>query len=171
MNLPTYGIESPKKMNPQNTEKLFKDFPRLFQGKDHGMQRNLMCFGFECGDGWFDLIYQLCADLEAEYQKLDPKDLDENDYIAFQVKEKFGGLRFYLSSETDAMYKLTDAAEDKSFTICEDCGNPGKPRGGGWIRTLCDAHHEEQEKRRQEYREKAEKAKLEKQKEKDKNGN
>jgi hypothetical protein len=145
-------------MNKENTEKLFTDFPRLFKGKDLGMHANLMCFGFEFGDGWFDLIYQLCVDLDAEYQKLSPEniaDAGEDGYIVFQAKEKFGGLRFYTDSGTDEMHKLIDVAENKSFTICEYCGKAGKTRGGGWIKTLCDEHHAEQEKKRQEYREKA----------------
>ena len=57
-----------------------------------------------------------------------------------QVKEKFGGLRFYaedIKFESD-MDKLIDAAEELSFKTCEYCGKPGKPRKGGWIKTLCD---------------------------------
>lgn len=135
-------------MNNENTEKLFADFPRLFKGKDYGMQRNLMCFGFECDDGWFDLIYQLCQDIEVAYAKL-PEEKKLDDYndacIAFQVKEKFGGLRFYLDSEADGVYELTSTAETKSFTICEICGEPGKPSGRGWIKTLCEMHRDERD--------------------------
>ena len=40
-------------------------------------------------------------------------------------------------------------------TSCEDCGEAGKPRGGGWIVTLCDSCHnkneEEKAKKRAEY--------------------
>ena len=25
---------------------------------------SLMCYGFECGDGWFDLIWELCEKIE-----------------------------------------------------------------------------------------------------------
>jgi len=57
---------------------------------------------------------------------------------ASQVKEKFGTLRFYMTSGTEEMYNLIHEAEEKSGTICEDCGKPGKIRHGGWIRTLCD---------------------------------
>ena len=57
---------------------------------------------------------------------------------ASQVKEKYGTLRFYMTTSTDEMDKLIDEAEAASATICEDCGAPGETRGGGWIRTLCD---------------------------------
>lgn len=58
---------------------------------------------------------------------------------ASQVKEKFGTLSFYMSSATDEMYKLISEAERKSGETCEDCGAPGKRRGGGWIVTMCDS--------------------------------
>jgi len=57
---------------------------------------------------------------------------------ASQVKEKFGTLSFYMSSATDEMWDLISEAERKSGETCEDCGAPGRRRGGGWIVTLCD---------------------------------
>jgi hypothetical protein len=53
-----------------------------------------------------------------------------------QVKEKFGGLRFYMTFQTDRMDELIEIAEEESYTLCEECGKPGKPIGM-WIRTLC----------------------------------
>lgn len=41
----------------------------------------------------------------------------------------------------DACDRANDAitkAEEKSYETCEWCGKPGKRRGRGWIRTLCD---------------------------------
>jgi len=53
-----------------------------------------------------------------------------------QIKEKFGGLRFYCDFE----WGLEESKlEERSLSICEECGRPGKPRGGGWIKTLCDS--------------------------------
>jgi len=28
-------------------------------------------------------------------------------------------------------------AESESYKTCETCGEPGKARGGGWIKTIC----------------------------------
>lgn len=135
-------------MNEENTDKLFSDFPRLFSGRHLSMQHNLMCFGFSCDDGWFDLIYSLSKDLEAEYQKLNITKENEEKYIVFQVKEKFGGLRFYMDSQTEEMSRLIEIAEDASFKICEICGEPGRPRkkgsnAYGWIKTVCETHAKE----------------------------
>lgn len=38
-------------MNPENTAKLCYTYAPIY--------RNLREFGFECGDGWFDLLWQL----------------------------------------------------------------------------------------------------------------
>lgn len=63
----------------------------------------------------------------------------EPDYPrASQVKEKFGCLRFYMSSETDEMSDLIEEAEEESSVTCSNCGLPGLPGNkGGWITTLC----------------------------------
>ena len=57
---------------------------------------------------------------------------------ASQVKEKFGLLRFYMTSATDEMYDLIREYENKSAHICEGCGAPGKLRGDTWYVTQCD---------------------------------
>lgn len=61
-----------------------------------------------------------------------------------QVKEKFGGLRFYIGSATDDVYDIIDGMETHSYHVCEDCGSEKdvttKPRKNNnyWIKTLCE---------------------------------
>jgi hypothetical protein len=43
-----------------------------------------------------------------------------------------------MTGATEEMYNLIHATESKSYETCEECGAPGKRRGGGWILTLCD---------------------------------
>ncbi|MBI2023543.1 hypothetical protein HYT01_03215 [Candidatus Giovannonibacteria bacterium] len=118
-------------MNEQNTKYLIDNF-NFFQPKKP-LTESLMAFGFECGDGWFPLIKELCEKLSALKLKV---------FEVVQVKEKFGGLRFYPGGieleKAEAVFKLIDEAEAISFTICEACGAPGKPNQQGWISTLCD---------------------------------
>ncbi len=88
------------------------------------------------GEGWHPLVRQLAADLDA---------LVPGRWQVQQVKEKFGGLRFYAEVYRDhdrslQAFELIHKAEAASFTICEVCGQPGSRREGGWIRTLCDVH-------------------------------
>ena len=120
-------------MNAKNTAYLIGRYPILYQGHEWPLTQNLMAFGFECGDGWFKIIDQLSADITA----LDKR--DGTTTIATQVKEKFGGLRFYIQSGSDAVFALIDEAEALSERTCEMCGEPGKLRGKGWVSTLCDA--------------------------------
>ena len=88
----------------------------------------------ECGDGWFLLLFNLCRSLE----KLDLT------VKAAQIKEKFGGLRFYASHDPedprgDEVADLILAAEQLSFVTCEDCGRSGERRTPrGYTRTLCE---------------------------------
>jgi len=60
--------------------------------------------------------------------------------VASQVKEKFGGLRFYVQAATDKHYQYITFAESMSYRTCEQCGNPGKTYTDGWHTTLCDIH-------------------------------
>ena len=90
-----------------------------------------------CGKGWYPLLLETDQKLAA----LDPE------YLVHQVKEKFGGLRFYHQFVTEgADYHAGGAieveAERKSFTICEVCGEPGQLRDGGWRQTLGELHAE-----------------------------
>lgn len=118
-------------MNEKNAKKLFDRFK--FFHPERGVEASLMWFGFECEDGWFDLIWRLCEDLTK-------MELPEG-FEVTQVKEKFGTLRFYINSGTDDIDNRIDEAEDESGRTCEWCGEPGERRGGGWIRTLCDKCH------------------------------
>jgi len=60
--------------------------------------------------------------------------------VAVQVKEKFGGLRFYVHAATDKHYSYISFAESMSYRTCEECGAPGKTYTDGWHMTLCDIH-------------------------------
>ena len=120
-------------MNAEHTKHLIEKYPELYRGHKLPITQNLMSFGFEHGDGWFVLVDNLSALITL----LDKRDGSET--IAVQVKEKFGGLRYYVEGGTEAVWKAIEEAEALSERTCEWCGEPGKERGGGWIYTLCDA--------------------------------
>lgn len=110
-------------------------------------------FGVECGKGW-EKLYQPLLDLCMLYE-----------VEVLQVKEKFGGLRFYHGGsrsgrDIKGLEALVRAAESASYHTCEDCGEDGVEKherlevvgrggfiphtvykaavgGSGWIRTLC----------------------------------
>jgi hypothetical protein len=57
-----------------------------------------------------------------------------------QIKEKFGGLRFYYDGGDERISGLETMAEIWAGRTCETCGDRGERRSGGWMRTLCDKH-------------------------------
>lgn len=117
-------------MNEENTKYLRENFPNLFKEYGGDPRHTCMAWGFAVSDGWFEIIKELA-------EKLEPMGV-----VAAQVKEKFGGLRFYINpvdkSIFDEVYKYINEAESKSYETCEKCGKPGSRRGGGWVITLCD---------------------------------
>lgn len=79
----------------------------------------------EISPGWTTLVDKLCDALSPECR-------------ATQVKEKFGGLRFYVDSATDQDYAAIYMAEWLSSCICEECGtNRDVTTAGSYVRTLC----------------------------------
>jgi len=125
-------------MDQELAMKLFNDFPDLYRGCNKPMTEPLMCFGFECGDGWFQIIYDLSSDLMRISRTKGYKPP-----VVVQVKEKFGGLRFYIDGCNEEFYNRIKKAEELSVITCEICGRKGKLRRGGWIQTLCDKHANE----------------------------
>lgn len=79
------------------------------------------------GEGWRPLVKPLI-----EY-------CNANSLHIYQIKEKFGGLRFYADID-DTLDKMIAMTERACAKTCEQCGKPGALRGGSWLRTLCDEH-------------------------------
>lgn len=154
-------------MSPELEQHLRETYPLIFSVKCE----------ISTGDGWFDIIDQLCGNIQAHIDNVVTrreraiewnKNVNDPEYewkytitpreereipelvgqvVALQIKEKFGTLRFYYRGGDDYIRGLEAMADSMSAVICEDCGKPGKLRTGGWIRTLCDDHAHEKEVR------------------------
>ena len=105
-----------------------------------------MHWGISCGDGWFEIIDTLCGWLTTM------KKFTGAQVEATQVKEKFGGLRFYYSVAhcriKDIVFPIIKEMilfmELYSEQVCEICGKPGEIcLHGGWRKTVCEEHQEE----------------------------
>lgn len=103
--------------------------------------QNVEC-GVYIGDGWLSIIEKFCKVVERHIHKDDPP------VVIGQIKEKFGGLRVYVDVGDEYIRGAATMAEMMSWQICEDCGETGKVRAGGWIRTLCDVCEIRQKKLR-----------------------
>ena len=111
-------------------------FPNLYRMRDADFRTTCMCLGFEINKGWHDIVWDLSEKLEALILQ-QPEDVRE-DFYAYQVKSKYAELRFYMSTETDEMWKEISKAEDLSIVTCEICGQPGRQHGMGWVTPLCE---------------------------------
>ena len=119
-----------------NLEKqLIEKYPKLFTEYNLSPLQTCMCFGLECGDGWFNIIDEMCLKLS------------KYDIKFTQVKEKFGALRVYFEGANienyEPIFNIISEAEEKSAITCEICGKSGCLRGLSWYKTLCEDCHEQ----------------------------
>ena len=135
-------------MKAELQKKLFEKYPKIFRQKDLPMTETCMCWGIECGGGWYWLLDQLCDAIQRYCDARNGSigysgEVAEPERHLFQVeavqvKEKFGGLRFYISSGDDQIYGMIDLAEHMSYNICEECGAiEDIKQTKGWIKSLC----------------------------------
>jgi len=118
-------------------------YPKMFVNRYKPMTETTMCWGFDCGDGWYNIINQLCANIQHHIDWKNRKEEIVPQVTVDQVKEKFGSLRFYFTGGDDYIRGMATMAESMSGVTCEECGNPGSTLGRGWLTTLCEKHAEE----------------------------
>jgi len=181
-------------MDQKLDELLCKKYPKIFADRNKSPIESCFAFGFECGDGWFNILDQLCGNIQhlidwsiknnaddIEFEKMrtavvagdlslfnkeyanmspeyvarlksdlkivNPRKISEviPQVVVIQVKEKYGTLRFYYNGGNNMIEGMVWMAESMSGVTCEECGNPGKSHGNGWITTLCDEHANREE--------------------------
>lgn len=118
-----------------------KSYPKMFPGP-YG--------GFAVGKGWYPILERLCHSIQQHIEFVNRKEEVCPQVVVEQIKEKFGGLRFYYQGGDDYIHGLVSMAESWASVACEECGGIGKRRSGGWVRTLCDTHEHERNARIEE---------------------
>lgn len=127
-------------MSPELTKQLYDKFPDLFKEKDLPPEQSNMCWGFECSDGWYNIIFTLCSLIQIHQKSQTP---DYKPVVVQQVKEKFGTLRFYYTGGDDIIFGMVAYAEAISGMTCEVCGDKGTTDWKkSWVRTVCSKHIE-----------------------------
>jgi len=43
---------------------LCETYPKMFVNRHGSMKETCMCWGFSCGDGWFNILDQLCSNIQ-----------------------------------------------------------------------------------------------------------
>lgn len=135
-------------MNKTLDNFLCEAYPRIFIERSNTVYESCMGRGFDCGNGWMPLINSLCYNIQQhidshnewvkKYGKKKDKPIPQ--FVALQVKEKFGSLRIYYQGGDDYCRGLVDMSAIWSWSTCEICGNGGKRLVGhtkGWIGSIC----------------------------------
>jgi hypothetical protein len=143
-------------------KRLFEDFPDLYCR--HFEPGQWHPFHVACPNGWEPLLRRLSERITQIVQSLplEPSTpvekssisevkagqyagLTARSFCVDQVKEKFGGLRFYMNHSTEEIRRAIHEAEKESLMTCETCGRMGKLRGRSWYFVACDEHNSEEE--------------------------
>jgi hypothetical protein len=121
------------------SQRMEQQFPLMY-GEPYG--------GFAVGPGWWPIIEELSTGIQTHIdwwnKNRETRPVVEQVKVR-QIKEKFGGLRFYYDGGDEYVQGMVRMAEAWADHACEECGKPGKSRSGGWIRTLCDEHEVERQ--------------------------
>ena len=98
-------------------------------------QINPYNFRFGVGDGWYGILKELIIGIKAGDTK------EKNGWITkvTQCKEKFGGLRVYVTGTSKKNWDLIRKAEEKSYAVCEETGSEVEVGtwNDGWVKTIC----------------------------------
>lgn len=85
--------------------------------------------------GWFRAFgIKMLDELKSQLKK--EKRL--KDFRITQIKEKFGGLRFYTGPASEEIYNIISKYEDESMNTCIDCGKPARYITSGYILPYCE---------------------------------
>ncbi len=124
-------------MDDKLQKQLFKKYPKLFFKN----KKLTIWGGISCSNGWFNLIQNLCEQINNHVEhniKYGDKSLKDAYFV--DLKEKFSGLRAYVSTCDDYINGLIRMAETMSYSICEECGTNQNVtiNQNGWMKALCD---------------------------------
>jgi hypothetical protein len=121
------------------TEEIIAKYPKIFE--DYvGNPGKVNWYGVP--DGWLSIVDKLCGAIQnyidntTRYSKLGP--LKPEQVTCVQMKEKFGGLRFYTNGHDDIVEGMISMAEHMCNHTCQDCGSE-QDLGvtSGWVSVLC----------------------------------
>jgi hypothetical protein len=121
------------------TEEIIEKYPKIFQDYEgnpgrsnwHGVPK-----------GWLPIIDKLCGciqdyiDFHVSYTKAGQ--YKPTQVTCFQMKEKFGGLRFYTNGHDEVVEGMIKMAEHLCDNTCDQCGTEEDlGMTSGWISVLC----------------------------------
>ena len=132
-------------MKQELQDKLFKKYPKIFRQKDLPMTHTCMCWGICVGDGWYHILDVLCHGIQHRIEWKSKTKNSIQQVEATQVKEKWGGLRFYYEGGDDYIRGMVAMAEGLSIISCTQCGRPTERTIRSWMK-ICSTCKKELDK-------------------------
>lgn len=120
-------------------EELIKKYPKIFEDYE-GNPGRVNWYGLP--KGWISIIDKLCGcmqsyiDNHVTYSK--DGEYRPQQVTCSQMKEKFGGLRFYTNGHDNVIEGMINMAEYICDNTCQQCGlEEDLGVTSGWITVLC----------------------------------
>jgi hypothetical protein len=129
-------------MNQVLDAELCEKYPDIMSERRLGAMQTAMCWGFDHGDGWYNILDSAMRLVQSHIDMSRRRGIEIEQVVFEQVKEKFGMLTIYHRGGNEYTDGVLRMAEEMSRHTCEECGAPGYSTASGWIRTLCDNHHQ-----------------------------
>jgi hypothetical protein len=82
-------------MKTELGKQLCEKFPKLFADRHGDMQETCMVWGFACGDGWFNIIHALCANIQWHIDQSVERNANAIRYEAERVAAVAGDFTVY----------------------------------------------------------------------------
>jgi hypothetical protein len=104
-------------------EMLCAAYPQLFVNRHADMQTTAMCWGFECGDGWYNIINNLCGNIQSHLDHAQKQRESAIKYNAMATQCKNGIFDLFdeeykkFTSQTFKDDRLNDIIQDDFRTV------------------------------------------------------
>jgi hypothetical protein len=99
----------------QELDKLLcEKYPKMMVNRNKSMQETCMCWGFECGDGWFNILNQLMGNIQHHIDWKDKQREYARKYNEMAIQAKAGNFDLFEESMKDTVnleYKEKRLAE------------------------------------------------------------
>lgn len=103
-------------MKQELDDLLCKKYPKIFAQRNWNMRQTCMCWGFTCGDGWFNIIDQLCGRIQwyiNESRRSRAMSLRYNRALRRAVRGDTAGLlHFYTHTDSDSAREWAQKSVD-----------------------------------------------------------
>jgi len=80
-------------------EALCSKYPKIFKNRHGDMKETLMCWGFECGDGWYNVLDSLCGNIQH--------------HIDWKEKQRQWAITFNSKAAPEELREVPDAIDRK----------------------------------------------------------